>query len=144
MCPALCDPTDCHLPGSSVRGILQARIPEWVAMPSHVQPRDGTPVSCLLRWQVGSLPLEPGELIKNTHSWSPVAETGSSHPMEGLGICLSSHKFPDGADAANPVSSPEAGSLSTSLPGRDFCLKVGGKLYKHHCRTRNGQGRRWR
>ena len=28
----LCDPMDCSLPGSSVRGILQARILEWVAM----------------------------------------------------------------------------------------------------------------
>ena len=32
-CPALCDPMDCSLPGSSVHGIFQARIPEWVAMP---------------------------------------------------------------------------------------------------------------
>ena len=32
-CPALCIPIDCSLPGSSVHGILQARILEWVAMP---------------------------------------------------------------------------------------------------------------
>ena len=32
--PTLCDPTDHSLPGSSVYGILQARILEWVAMPS--------------------------------------------------------------------------------------------------------------
>ena len=31
-CPTLCDPMDCSLPGSSVRGILQARILEWVAI----------------------------------------------------------------------------------------------------------------
>ena len=29
----LCDPVDCSLPGSSVHGILQARVLEWVAMP---------------------------------------------------------------------------------------------------------------
>ena len=34
LCPTLCDPKDCSPPGSSVRGILQARILEWVAMPS--------------------------------------------------------------------------------------------------------------
>ena len=34
LCPALCDPMDCSLPGSSVHGILQARILEWVAKPS--------------------------------------------------------------------------------------------------------------
>ena len=32
--PTLCDPMDCSPPGSSVHGILQARILEWVAMPS--------------------------------------------------------------------------------------------------------------
>ena len=30
----LCDPMDCSLLDSYVHGILQARIPEWVAMPS--------------------------------------------------------------------------------------------------------------
>ena len=29
-CPTPCDPMDCSLPGSSVHGILQARILEWV------------------------------------------------------------------------------------------------------------------
>ena len=32
--PTLCNPMDCSLPGSSVHGILQAKILEWVAMPS--------------------------------------------------------------------------------------------------------------
>ena len=32
-CPTLWDPLDCSLPGSSVHGILQARILEWVAVP---------------------------------------------------------------------------------------------------------------
>ena len=31
-CPTLCDPVDCSLPGSSIHGILQARILEWVAI----------------------------------------------------------------------------------------------------------------
>ena len=42
-CPTVCDPVDFSLPGSSVRGILQARILEWFAMPSSrrsSQPRD--------------------------------------------------------------------------------------------------------
>ena len=33
-CPTLCDPMDCNLPGSSLHGILQARILEWAAGPS--------------------------------------------------------------------------------------------------------------
>ena len=45
LCLTLCDPMDCSLPSSSVHGILQARILEWVAMPSskgYSQPRDWT------------------------------------------------------------------------------------------------------
>ena len=34
-CPTLCDPMDCNLPGSSVHGILQARILEWGAICMH-------------------------------------------------------------------------------------------------------------
>ena len=30
-CPTLCDPMDCSLPCSSIHGILQARVLEWVA-----------------------------------------------------------------------------------------------------------------
>ena len=48
LCPALCDPMDCTLPGSSVPRVLQARILEWVAMPSSrgsSRPRDQTHVS---------------------------------------------------------------------------------------------------
>ena len=33
-CPALCNPYGLYLPGSSVCGVLQARILEWIAMPS--------------------------------------------------------------------------------------------------------------
>ena len=33
-CPTLCNPMDCSLSGSSFHGILQARILEWVAVPS--------------------------------------------------------------------------------------------------------------
>ena len=32
-CPTLCDPLDCSPPGSSVPGILQARILEWLPRP---------------------------------------------------------------------------------------------------------------
>ena len=49
-CPALCDPIDCSPPGSSVHGILQARILESVAISfsrGSSQPRDQTCVSCM-------------------------------------------------------------------------------------------------
>ena len=47
-CPTLCDPVDCSPPGSSVHGILQARILEWVAISfsrGSSQPRDRIQVS---------------------------------------------------------------------------------------------------
>ena len=47
-CSTLCDPMDWSLPGSSVNGIFQSRVLEWVAMPSSrgsSQPRDQTQVS---------------------------------------------------------------------------------------------------
>ena len=50
LCLTLCSPVDCCLPGSSVHGILQARILEWVAMPSFrgsYWPRDWTYISCV-------------------------------------------------------------------------------------------------
>ena len=45
LCPTLCDPMNHDTPGSSVHGIFQARMLEWVAMPSSrgpSQPRDQT------------------------------------------------------------------------------------------------------
>ena len=49
-CPTLCNPMVCGQPGSSIRGILQARILEWVARPSSrgsSPPRDQTRASCI-------------------------------------------------------------------------------------------------
>ena len=50
-CVWLCDPMDCSLPGSSVNGIFQARILEWVAISfsrKSSQPRDWTQISCIV------------------------------------------------------------------------------------------------
>ena len=51
-CPTLCDLMDCSPPGSSVHGIFQARMLEWVAIffsRGSSQPRDETHVSCVGR-----------------------------------------------------------------------------------------------
>ena len=61
-CQILCNPIDHSPPGSSVHGILQTRILEWVAMPSSRDLPDPGLESislCLLHWHVGSLPLAP-------------------------------------------------------------------------------------
>ena len=49
-CPTLCDPVDCSPPGSSLHGILQARVLEWVPISlsrGSSRPRDLTQVSCI-------------------------------------------------------------------------------------------------
>jgi len=54
-CPTLRDPMDCSLPGSSVHGIFQARVPEWGAIAFSmrmgcvgVKMEEGKPVRRLL------------------------------------------------------------------------------------------------
>ena len=60
-CPTLCDPMDCSPPGSSSRGISQARILGWVAIPGD-RPDPGKEL-CLLHWQANSLPLSLREAL---------------------------------------------------------------------------------
>ena len=64
-CLTLCDPLYYSLPGSSVYGILQVKILEWVAIPfcrESSRPRDLTQVSCIARRllivRITSLPFE--------------------------------------------------------------------------------------
>ena len=58
LCPALGDPMNCSLPGSSVHGILQAGVLKRIAIlfsSGSSQPRDWTWVSCI----ASLLPSEP-------------------------------------------------------------------------------------
>ena len=68
--PTLYNPMDCNLPDSSVRGILQARILEWVAISSSKgssQPRDWTHVSCSSWIADGFFTAEPpGKSLKKS------------------------------------------------------------------------------
>ena len=61
-CPALRNSMHCNPPGSSVHGILQAKILEWIAMPSSrgsSQPRDQTCASCSCYIAGGFFTTEP-------------------------------------------------------------------------------------
>ena len=75
-CLTLCDPMDCSPPGSSVHGILQARILEWVATSFSREsswPRDWTEVShiagrCFNLWATREAPSPiPNSLSKHTY-----------------------------------------------------------------------------
>ena len=81
-CPTLCNPMDCSPPGSSVHGISQARILEWVAIPffrGYSWPRDQTCVSFIAGGFFTSAP--PGETLKmlctTSHYLQGRQETGS-------------------------------------------------------------------
>ena len=93
-CLTLCDSMDCSLPGSSVHGIFQARILEWVAISfsrGSSRPRDQTQVFCIAgrfftirttgkpnpMWRMGILPAATSRLPK-----SPQGETNR------IGTCL--------------------------------------------------------
>ena len=104
LCLTLCNLMDCSQPGSSVLGILQARILEWVVIPfsrRSSQPRDQIQVSTL---QVDCLSSEtPGKPYiikdsKHTVVWQVIdgdasgqaAEPRYLHPL----ICYFSYQPP--------------------------------------------------
>jgi len=72
-CPTLWDPIDCNLPGSSVHGIFQARILEWVSISfsrGYSPPRDRTQVSrtagrLFAVWATG----EPQDIVSRPQIW---------------------------------------------------------------------------
>ena len=72
-CPTLCSPMNCSLSGSSIHGILQARILEWIAIPfsrGSSCPKDRTQVSCIAGtfftiWATGKI----NWWLKNYYSW---------------------------------------------------------------------------
>ena len=79
----LWDPIDCSLPGSSVHGISQAKILEWVAISfsrASSWPRDQTCVSCIGRWILYRWATREGPLLlKNITKFNmsqPVTSSG--------------------------------------------------------------------
>ena len=58
LCPTLCNPMDCSLPGSSNHGIFQARVLEWVAISFSIFPTQGSNLG-LLHCRQTLLPSKP-------------------------------------------------------------------------------------
>ena len=87
-CPTLWDPMDGSPPGSSIHGILQARIQEWVAIPSSrgsSQPRSPT-------LQADSLLSEPSGKTMNTGSGEAIPSPGFNYwDLPDPGIKPGSH-----------------------------------------------------
>ena len=92
-CPTLCDPVDCSLPGSSLNGILQARVLEWVAISfsrGSSRSRDRTRVSGIPGRRFNLWATREAHLILN-HS----IKQRSIYFWYGLGFCEDG-KIPDG------------------------------------------------
>ncbi|CAI9157750.1 unnamed protein product [Rangifer tarandus platyrhynchus] len=92
LCPTLCESTDCGPPGSSVHGILQARILEWVAITSWQGIEPKSLVYPVL--QADCLPAEPSWPIglnqiteERTHSVSFTSWTSFSL-SSGLSVLI--------------------------------------------------------
>ena len=108
------------LPGSSVHEILQARMLEWVAMPSStgifLNQRLNPHLLWILHWQAGSLPLAPpGKPV-----WSTGGEKRGSFSFRRLCSWTSRlHSLPTFFSHLPPsiVSSPELGEMGGCLRG---------------------------
>ena len=129
-CQSLCDPMDYCLSGSSVYGISQARIPEWVAIPISMGFDPGTePISPAL--QADSLPSEmPGKVkvkslsrvrlfaIPWTVAYQVPPSMGLSRQEYWSGL-----PFPSPGDLPNPGIEPrsptsQADTLPSEPPGK--------------------------
>ena len=106
-CPALCDPLDCDSPGSSVLGIFQVRILEWVAMSSFAEGH-GRP--SLLGKEV---PMGLGELLVSYQ------DTGLRNIT-----CKSSYKFGSVFFTCEKFKR----SLASACVRHKFCIDTGGFL----------------
>ena len=128
LCPTLCDPMGCSPPGSTVQGILRARILEWVAISfsrGSPWPREWTPVSCIAGrcftiWATREVPQSIscifGCFLRSIH----VVRLGSFHcwvvfNCMGIPICL--FHFP---------------VIKFELPVLDFYEQ---NCYQHFCST---------
>ena len=97
-CPTLCGPMDCSPPGFSVLWILQAKVLEWVAMPSSrgsSQPRDRTQVSCIAGGFFTISPIRealmfPTSTYKELLKKSPCVSRVVFHPIHAWGNDLTS------------------------------------------------------
>ena len=75
-CPTLCDPMDCSLSGSSIHGIFQARVLEWIAISfsrGSSRPRNWTRVSSIAgrRFMVGAIREALCLFFKEPQDWFP-------------------------------------------------------------------------
>ena len=92
---------DCSPPGSSVHGILQARLLEWVAMPfsrGSSQFKDWTCVPCIAGWFFTSEPLR--KAISHAHTWLNSLAAAAAKSLQS---CPTLCDPTDGSPPGSPV-----------------------------------------
>ena len=102
-CPTLCHPMDYSPPGSSVHGLLQGRILEWVAMPSSrgsflTQGSNPHPLY-LWHWQADSLPLSH---LESPAGGNDILETFSDNSIQFSHSVMSDSLRPHELQHARP------------------------------------------
>jgi len=130
-CLTLCDPMDCSPPGSSVHGIIQARLPEWVATSFSrwsSQPRDQTWVSWIAGrfftvWAIR-------EALKSTQIYGQTSSTAILHGAQSLLNTKSlSWQF---------SQTGKSSEYSAGVPGTRCSLKLPGRLLENSCLGHTG------
>ena len=141
-CQILCDPIDCSPPGSSVHGIFQVRILDWVAISysrGSSQPRDQTHISCVscIGRQILYYP-PPGKLtgllassmeasLTCSGSTSQVGEGRAARHWPSSPTALSQHRAATHSDFLPQADGGQDSlhALSTSnLPDQGLCSLV--------------------
>ena len=95
-CPTLCYPMDCSLPGSSVHGIFQARVLEWVAISfswRSFQSRDWTCVSCIGRRILYHRAIWEAHLIVYRVQTRSMGPRKTWNPKGGVSCSMSSYHY---------------------------------------------------
>ena len=98
-CLTLCDPMDCSLPGSSVHGIFQARILEWIAITfsrGHLRP-----LNSLVAQRLKRLPARQETQVQSL-GWKDPLEKGIATHSSILAWIIPQTKEADSLQSMEP------------------------------------------
>ena len=143
-CPTFCNPTDCCLPGSSVYGILQARILEWVAMPSSGDLPNPGIKPCLLH--CGWIPYHLSHQgSSRTLEWVAYPfSRGSSWPRNQTGIsCIAVRFFTSWATREAQIRKKEQVERGRKRDKKKLKIKLGECCILKKSREQEFQEREW-
>ena len=151
LCLTLCNPRDCSPPGSSVLGVLQARILKWVTIPfsrGSSQPGNQTWVSLIAgrfftSWATREAPANEWKEVKSLSRVRLFATPWTVAYQAPLSMgfsrqeCWSGLPFPSPGDLPDPGIEPGSPTLQAdALPSEPPWMKEWLIHDKSHCRVR--------